>query len=122
MVNVEFDEKNGIVTLIPSGALYADDFAKAAEMVDPYIAEHGELGGLIIYTREFPGWDDFSALMTHIRFVKDHHKHIAKVALVSDMAIADFTKSIVKHFVNAEVATFHYKALADAKKWMIGEY
>ncbi|MGB5966519.1 MAG: STAS/SEC14 domain-containing protein [Sulfurimonadaceae bacterium] len=118
MVNVEFDEKNGIVTLIPSGALREDDFANVAEMVDPYIAEHGELGGLIIYTKEFPGWEDFSALITHIRFVKDHHRHIAKVALVSDMAIADFTKIIVNHFVNAEVASFDYKALEDAKSWM----
>ncbi|MEE8589186.1 MAG: STAS/SEC14 domain-containing protein [Sulfurimonadaceae bacterium] len=119
MVNVDFDEKNGIVILTPSGVLHSEDIANVAEMVDPYIAEHGELGGLIIYTREFPGWEDFSALVTHIKFVKDHHKHIAKVALVSDMAIADFTKNIVKHFVNAEVATFHFNALTDAKKWMM---
>ncbi len=120
MVNVDFDEKNGIVTLTPSGALKEEDFAKVAEMVDPYIAEHGELGGLIIYTREFPGWEDFSALITHIRFVKDHHKHIDKVALVSDMTIHDFTASMVNHFVNAEVASFDFNGLADAKSWMIG--
>ncbi len=119
MVNVEFDERHGIVTLIPSGPLHADDFAKVAEMVDPYITEHGELGGLIIYTKTFPGWEDFSALITHIRFVKDHHKHIAKVALVSDTVIANFAKSIVSHFVNAEVATFDYRELEAAQKWMM---
>lgn len=120
MINIEFDDKKAIVILSPSGTLHSDDFAKVAEMVDPYIAEHGELRGLIIYTKEFPGWEDFSALLTHIKFVKDHHKHIAKVALVSDIAIADFTKSIINHFVNAEVATFHFNSLADAKQWMVG--
>lgn len=120
MVNVDFDEKNGIVILTPSGALHSDDFVNVAEMVDPYITEHGELGGLIIYTKEFPGWEDFSALITHIRFVKDHHKHIEKVALVSDMAIHDLMTSIVNHFVSAKVAGFDYKDLAKAKAWMVG--
>jgi len=119
VINIEFDDKKAIVVLSPSGTLHADDFAKVAEMVDPYIAEHGDLKGLIIYTKEFPGWEDFSALLTHIKFVKDHHKHIAKVALVSDMAIADFTKNIIGHFVNAEVATLPFNALQNAKTWMM---
>ncbi len=118
MVNVEFDEKRGIVVLVPSGALREEDFANVAEMVDPYITEYGKLNGLIIYTKAFPGWEDFSALMTHIRFVRDHHKHIEKVALVSDIAVADFASAVVNHFVNAEVATFDYDALEEAKKWM----
>ncbi len=120
MVNVEFDEQSGIVTLIPSDKLREEDFASVAEMVDPYIVEHGKLNGLIIYTKTFPGWDDFSALITHIRFVKDHHRHIDKVALVSDMVIHDFATRIANHFVNAEVASFDYNALADARKWMSG--
>lgn len=118
MVNVEFDEKKGIVVLIPTGALREEDFANVAEMVDPYITEQGKLNGLIVYTKAFPGWADFSALITHLRFVHDHHRDIEKVALVSDIAIAGFAKSIVNHFVNAEVATFDYSALDDAKRWM----
>lgn len=119
MVNVEFDEKDGIVILIPSGALREEDFANVAEMVDPYITEQGKLNGLIVYTKAFPAWADFSALLTHLHFVRDHHKHIEKVALVSDIALAGFTKSIVNHFVNAEVATFGYHGLDDAKHWML---
>ena len=118
MVNIEFDEKTKIVTLTPSDTLHGEDFAKLAEMIDPYIAEHGDLSGLIIYTKAFPGWDDFSAMITHMKFVKDHHKHIEKVALVSDMYIPDFTKSIINHFVNAEVATFEYDKLDQACQWM----
>ena len=118
MVNIEFDETTKIVTLIPSETLHSEDFAKLAEMVDPYIAKHGDLNGLIIYTKEFPGWDNFSAMVTHIQFVKEHHKHIEKVALVSDMYIPDFTKTIINHFVNAEVATFAYDNLDQARQWM----
>jgi len=118
MVHVEFDKANGIAILSPTEELHRDDFVTLAEMIDPYIAEHGKLKGLIIYTESFPGWDDFSALITHIRFVKEHHKHIAKVALVSDAAILDFSASIAKHFVNAEIKTFAYKELDAAKAWM----
>ena len=118
MVNVEFDEKNGVAILAPTEQLHSDDFAKLAEMVDPYITEHGQLKGLIIYTQNFPGWDDFSALMTHMRFVNNHHRHIEKVALVSDATILDFTAKIANHFVNAEIASFDFNALDDAKAWI----
>jgi len=120
MVNVDFDEKSAIAILAPTETLHSDDFAKLAEMVDPYIAKHGKLNGLIIYTKTFPGWDDFSALMTHIRFVNGHHKHIEKVALVSDATVLDFTAKVANHFVNAEIASFDYDALNDAKAWMNG--
>jgi len=119
VVNIDFDEKNGIVVLAPTETLHSDDFAELAEMVDPYIIEHGKLKGLIIYTKHFPGWDDFSALMTHLRFVNDHHKKITKVALVSDASILDFTAKVANHFVDAEVATFDFKDLQQAKNWMM---
>ena len=118
MVNVDFDEKSAIAILAPTETLHSDDFAKLAEMVDPYIAEHGNIKGLIIYTESFPGWNDFSAMITHMRFVNNHHRHIEKVALVSDATILDFTANIANHFVNAEIASFDYKDLADAKAWM----
>ena len=118
MVNIEFDEKNAVVTLSPTETLHSDDFAKLAEMIDPYIMEHGKINGLIIYTEHFPDWDDFSAFMSHIRFVNNHEKYISKVALVSEATILDFTAKIANHFIDAEIATFDYKNLDDAKQWM----
>lgn len=118
MVHVEFDKASGIAILSPTEELHRDDFVMLAEMIDPYIAEHGKLKGLIIYTEHFPGWEDFSAMITHMRFVNEHHKYIEKVALVSDASVLDFTAKIANHFVSAEVATFDYKALDEAKAWM----
>ncbi len=118
MINVDFDKERGIATLAPTETLHSDDFAKLAEMIDPYIAEHGKIKGLIIYTEFFPGWDDFSSMITHMKFVNAHHKHIQKVALVSDATILDFTANIANHFVNAEIASFDYKDLDAAKQWM----
>ena len=118
MVNVEFDAQKAIAILSPTETLHSDDFAKLAEMIDPYIAEHGKINGLIIYTENFPGWEDFSAFISHIRFVNQHEKHISKVALVSEATILDFTAKIANHFVDAEIATFDYKDLDAAKTWM----
>ena len=118
MVNIDFDEKSAIAILAPTETLHSDDFANLAEMLDPYIVEHGKIKGLIIYTEYFPGWDDFSAFISHIRFVNDHQKYIAKVALVSSASILDFTAKIANHFIDAEIATFDFDNLDDAKAWM----
>jgi len=52
-------------------------------------------------TEKFPGWSNFNGMIEHIKFVKSHHRKIAKVALVTDSKIADVAESLGKHFVKA---------------------
>jgi hypothetical protein len=59
--------------LQPHGSLSESDFVRASEVIDPSIAEDGSLPGLIIIAKEFPGWESFGALVSHIKFVKNHH-------------------------------------------------
>ena len=58
----------------PKSPLEQDDFVKLAKAVDPYIEATGGLAGLIIEAPAFPGWDSFGTMVTHFRFVRDHHK------------------------------------------------
>ena len=46
--------------------------------------------------------------MTHLRFLRDHHKHIKKVAgrLVTDSPFGDAAEHIASHFVAAEIKHF----------------
>ncbi len=121
MLQVEIDKKKGIALLEPDGPLSRDDFESAARLIDPYIEKVGQLNGLVIHARSFPGWDSFSGLSSHLKFVREHHKKIARVAFVTDSGVGDFGESVASHFVNAEIKGFPYQQLEQAKKWASGD-
>ena len=102
----------------PQGPLTKEDFAEVARQVDPIIESQGELDGLIIKTREFPGWESLSDVVEHFRFVKNHHANIEKVALVTDAKIAELLPSVIKHFVKADIKQFDFDDYEDAVKWV----
>jgi hypothetical protein len=116
MIKVELA---GDVCLVePQGALTKDDFAAIAAVVDPVIESDGQLGGLIIKTREFPGWEGFGDMVEHMRFVRGHHQHINKIALVTDAKVSDLFPSIANHFVKAEVKHFAFDDYENALAWL----
>jgi hypothetical protein len=119
MLNVELDEISGIATLKPDGALSEKDFKSASSVIDPYIEKSGKLNGLIINTRKFPGWESFSSLIKHFKFVKDHHKKLSHVAIVTDSVLGDFAERIVTHFVSAEIKHFDFDELSKAQSWVL---
>lgn len=118
MIQHELLRERGILTLEPKGPLQAADFSTLAAVVDPYIEQHGDLKGLLIAAPAFPGWDDFAALVSHLRFVRDHHRRIRRIAVVSDSAVLSVAPKIAKHFVSAEIRTFDAADQAAALAWL----
>jgi len=118
MVHTELLRDEGILILKPEGKLEAADFENISKLVDPYIQEHNSLNGLMIEAKEFPGWNDFAALLSHIRFVKDHHKLIEKIAMVSDNSFLSKAPEVAKHFVHAKVQHFESSKRAEALAWL----
>ena len=121
MLSVEINEANGIAILEPSGSLSKNDFELAAKIIDPYIEKFGSLNGLIIHVEYFPGWDSFAALSSHLKFVKEHHKKISRVAFSTDSVVGNIAEIIGNHFVNAEIKVFSFKELKPAKEWIAGD-
>ena len=121
MLSVKIDKQNRIAVFEPQGALSQEDFESASTIIDPYIAKHGKLEGLIVHTKSFPGWDSFGTLIFHLRFAKDHHKKITRLAIATDSQIGNFAKMIGSHFVSAEIMNFSYEELEQAKKWVINQ-
>ena len=119
MLIVKLDTENSIVLIEPTGSLDAKDFKAAASTIDPFIEKCGELKGLIIHTESFPGWDSFSALLSHLKFVKNHHTHIKRIAFATDSVIGTLAESLVSHFVEAEIKRFTYAELEQAKQWIV---
>ena len=102
----------------PQGPLTKNDFAAIASQIDPIIDNQGPLNGLIVKTREFPGWEGLGDVIAHFRFVKNHHRLIKKIALVTDAKIAEIFPVIVDHFVQAEVKHFDFNDFGKAIDWI----
>lgn len=120
MLRVTTDEPARIVVLEPESALSEADFTAAASKIDPLI-ETNSLNGIVIYTEEFPGWDSFGALVSHLKFVRDHHKLLRRVAIVTDSRLGDFAERLASHFVSAQIKHFPFDDVESAKNWISSE-
>ena len=104
----------------PTSALAAFDFIKIAEAVDPHIEVTGDLAGLIIEVPKFTGWESFGYLVTHFWLIRDHHKYVSKVAVVTDSTLVKLIESLASHFVSAEVRQFPWGETEVATQWILG--
>ena len=110
--------KQNYCLIEPQGPLSKEDFAAIASQIDPLIKRDGYLDGLIIKTRDFPGWEGLGDIIEHFRFVKNHHQVIKKIALVTDAKVGEIFPSIVSHFVKAEVKHFEFDDYGAAVEWV----
>ena len=118
MLDYELNRAEGILILKPAGPLESTDFERLVREVDPYISEKGKLKGLMIYVKSFPGWDNFAAFLSHIKFVKNHHQKVKKIAAVTDSNFLSIMPQVANHFLRAEVRHFDYDHTDAALDWL----
>lgn len=121
MIDFEFDATRSLIVIRPQSRLQAGDFDTLANAVDPQIEAAGSLAGIIIDAPSFPGWADFAALIRHFRFVRDHQKHVKKVAVVTDSPIGDLAEHLASHFISAQIRHFPGGNVESARQWIAGE-
>lgn len=121
MIDYQLDKPHSILRVRPESSLDKSDFAELAKVVDPEIEAGGALAGLIIDAPRFPGWDSFGALVTHMKFVRDHHKHVKKIAVVTDSQLGDFAEHLGSHFIAADIRHFPAGQIEQAQNWIIGD-
>jgi hypothetical protein len=119
MIEHTLDTAHSILYVRPKSAIEQGDFVQLAKTVDPYIKETGDLAGLIIEAHTFPGWESLAAMAAHFRFVRDHHKRIKKIGLVTDSALGNVAEHLASHFVSAEIRHFSAGELEAAKQWVM---
>jgi len=118
MVEHELLPTEGLLILRPTGRLEAADFQSVAGEIDPYIEANGKLNGILLDAEAFPGWKDFAALLAHLKFVREHHRKVAKIAVVSDSSFLAFAPKIAAHFVRADIRHFSRTQRQDALAWL----
>jgi len=121
MIEYDLDTEHSILHVQPKSPLEQDDFVKLAKVVDPHIEATGGLSGLIIEAPSFPGWESLGAMVNHFRFVRDHHKRVKKIAVVTDSHLGDVAERLASHFVSAEIKHFPAGQTAAARQWITGE-
>ncbi|MEQ8250130.1 MAG: STAS/SEC14 domain-containing protein [Gammaproteobacteria bacterium] len=117
MANFDIDYRNLVVHVAPDAAIAESDFSDLEHAIDPLVAQHGAINGLVLEISAFPGWESLPALRRHLRFVREHHSRVRRVAVVSDDALAKLLEALVAHFVAAEVRRFDAAALDQARHW-----
>ena len=121
MIGYDLDKAHSILLVRPESALDKSDFVELAKAIDPQIEAGGDLAGLIINAPAFPGWDSFGAMVTHFRFVRDHQKHVKKIAVVTDSHLGDFAEHLVSHFISAKIRQFSAGQVEQARHWINSE-
>jgi len=118
MIEHHLDPATSILLVKPQSALDKNDFVEMAKAVDPQIEAHGDLAGLIIEAPHFPVWDSFGALVSHMRFIRDHEKHVKKIAVVTDSHLGDVAEHLTSHFVSAQIKHFPAGEVDQARAWI----
>ncbi|MEP4076653.1 STAS/SEC14 domain-containing protein [Haloferula sp.] len=108
----------GVLVVQPSGPISADDFSALQQEVDPWLDAGGKLKGLLIDAPDFPGWTDFAGLRAHLGFVRNHHRELPRVAVVSDSRFLAALPKLARHFVSADFRRFNAGETADAIAWL----
>lgn len=118
MLNYDLRRDDGVLVINPEGPFEAADFTALASHIDAYLRQQGNLRGVLIRAKSFPGWKDFGAMLAHLKFVRSHHRCIEKVAVVADGAFANILPSLANHFVHAKVQHFDFEREDAAWNWL----
>ncbi|MEO7065802.1 MAG: STAS/SEC14 domain-containing protein [Rhodanobacter sp.] len=108
----------GILVLEPAGPLQVTDFEELARVIDPYIAEHGRLSGLMIHAKTFPGWTDLHAFGAHMKFIKSHYQKVARLTLVTDSKLLEELPKLAGHLVQVQIKHFSESQYEEALHWL----
>jgi hypothetical protein len=121
MLDFDLNTDTHVLEVRPRARLDSSDFADLGMAVDPEIAAGHDLAGLIIDAPHFPGWDSPGALMAHLRFVREHHRHVKKIAVVTDSHLGQFAEHLASLFVPAEIRQFPGAGIDQAREWIDAE-
>jgi hypothetical protein len=120
MLDYNLDQNEGILSIFPMEKLTEADFEALTTEVDAYLSNHDSLTGLLLTIEHVPSWENFAAVVQHIRFVRDHQKRIARVAVVTDNSLLKIPPQIAGHFAHPEFRVFPRADLSRAENWLKG--
>jgi hypothetical protein len=99
-------------------ALHAEDFdALSRELNVAMESSDNPLHGIVVHARERPHWENLGALFRHVRFVREHHKKVRRVAIAGDGKLAALLPPMIGLLLHPEVRSFPFDAVDRAVEW-----
>ncbi|NMO88223.1 STAS/SEC14 domain-containing protein [Actinomycetospora sp. TBRC 11914] len=117
LAGVRLQAEDGVVVVDIGQPLRREDVDAIAAEVDGWLAEHRDLPGLALRAHGFPGWENLSGLLHHIRFVAGHQSRVARLALVFDAPGADVAARLAGTLLHPEIRHFPVAARDEAVRW-----
>lgn len=118
MLDYTIMQPEGILVLELTSKLAKEDFVRLSASVDAYLAVHDDLRGVLFHFESFPGWESLAGFAAHMRFVRDHHQKIQRLALVTNSPVAPVAEALAKHFIAAEIRRFPFADYDNALAWL----
>lgn len=118
MLDYSILKPEGVLVLKPHSPLSKEDFAGLSSVVDAYLSDHTKLHGVLVHAKGFPGWESFGGFTAHMHFVREHHKQVERIAVVTDSHFAGVAETLGKHFTSAEVRHFPFSDDVKALEWL----
>ena len=97
---------DGILIPEPADALEAADFEAVINEMDPYLAKHDSLAGVMSFAKSFPGWLNFEAAISHLQLIENYHHKNKRLAIVSDNGLLSALPKFAAHLVHPDVKHF----------------
>ncbi|MGQ0480267.1 MAG: STAS/SEC14 domain-containing protein [Pseudonocardia sp.] len=116
----DLDPASGVVVAEADSPLGAPDIEALESAVDTWLTQHAELRGLVLHAPAVPGWRNVTGLARHLKFVRDHHRHIRRVAVAIDGPVAELAPKLAGRLLHPQVRHFRYDELDRAHSWAAG--
>ena len=118
MIEAQLRRDAGVLLIEPRGALEETDFERLSLLVDPFLAQRGRLRGILFFANAFTGWEDFAAMLAHVRFLSGHRDQIRRVAVLGNGVAQALLPKLSEWFSSAEVRTYAFSDRSDAESWL----
>jgi hypothetical protein len=108
-----------VLRVVAPRKLYVEDFQQITPDVDSFISQHGKIK-LLVDVSNFHGWSNAAALLRHIRFVKDHHQKVERIAVVGARNWQHWVIGVVRVIAHPEVRAYDKSQQSEALRWIVG--
>ncbi|MCB0411603.1 MAG: STAS/SEC14 domain-containing protein, partial [Bdellovibrionales bacterium] len=65
-LDFEMNKELGVLKVELTAPLSSTNFDVLAQHVDEWVEKEGELKGLVVHAKKFPGWEDFGSFLSHM--------------------------------------------------------
>jgi hypothetical protein len=118
MIHVELLRDHGIFVVTPDSPLDKADFELLTKELGRFLASNQEVAGIMIRTKSFPGWRSFGAFLSHLRFVAAHHRHIERIAVVTNSRFLKVIPHVARYVVRPRIKLFGFQEEGSALAWL----